>query len=75
MIRPQIRRILKKWVYEQKTEYNGIYYAFIDIRLNHKPKPCPFSTHMTPIFESLVDEVYKMTQEEKNEEKDRSYKG
>ena len=58
MKRKEIRKTLKKWLVRETTEYNCLEYTFVDVELG--------KTTMTPSFESLVDEVYKMIQE-KNE--------
>jgi hypothetical protein len=58
MKRKDIRKILKKWVYREKTGYHHIWYTFVDIDIGGEK--------MSSQFESLVDEVYKMVQEKSN---------
>jgi len=62
MKRKEIRKILKGFVYNKMTDYNGLRYAFVDIGIH--------GTKMSKEFESLVDEVDKMIQEK--HEKDKS---
>jgi hypothetical protein len=56
MERKEIRKILKKWVAREQTEYNHIWHTFVDISLRGEK--------MSKQFESLVDEVYNMQRKE-----------
>jgi hypothetical protein len=58
MKRKHIRKRLKKWVNTEATEWNHIWYAFVDFQIGGEK--------MSNQFESLVDEVYNMIQEKSN---------
>jgi hypothetical protein len=56
MKRKDVRKVLKQWVLRENTEYNCLKFTFLDIGI-HK-------SEMNKVFESLVDEVYKMVGKE-----------
>jgi len=56
MKRKDVRKTLKKWINREKTEYNHLYYTFVDIGVG--------GAKMNNQFESLVDEVDKMIRKE-----------
>jgi len=62
MKRKDIRKVLKRWVHRNDTGYNDLRHTFLNIGLD--------GTRMSKEFESLVDEVYNMAQE--NNEKERN---
>lgn len=52
--RKDIRKALKKWVDREECAFNYLLYTFIDTGVG--------GSKMNKTFESLVDEVYKLTQ-------------
>lgn len=56
MKRKDIRKILKKWIDEKKTDYNHLWYVFVDVEIG--------KTRMSREFESLVDEVCNIQRKE-----------